>query len=204
MYCKNCDCEYSGWTGSCPTCKQPLTEGATKEYFRTNGHIEYDSLVEMIEENGGSIDVEMEASQVSRKKSTRFPWLGFGYAWTQIMHGQEEDIHVDFITTEVGKDRSWSFPYRGHGYAWEQEMQGWIAGNQCTVSATDVSRKKSWTFPYSGYGYAWTEKMEGNCGDDIRVTLKASKVSRSRRWRFPYFGFGYAWVDAYQLSLTRV
>jgi hypothetical protein len=120
------------------------------------------------------------------------------------MHGEGDEIHVDFITTDVGKDRSWAFPYRGHGYAWEQEMQGWIAGNQCTVSATDVSRKRSWTFPYSGFGYAWTEKLEGNCGDQIRVSMKATKISRSRRWRFPYFGFGYAWTDAYQLSMTLV
>jgi hypothetical protein len=204
MYCKDCNCEYSGWSGKCPRCKQPLEEGVSSEHIRTNGHIEYDQLVEMIQRNGGSIDVVLEASQVSRKKSRRFPWLGFGYAWTQIMHGEGDDIRMDFITTEVEKDRTWTFPYRGHGYAWQQVMQGWIAGNECTVSATDVSRKRSWTFPYSGYGYAWTEKLEGDCGDEIRVSMKASKVSKSRKWVFPYFGFGYAWVDAYQVSLTLV
>ena len=204
MYCRNCNCEFRGWTGKCPNCKQPLIEGATTEYIGTNGRIEYDALVEMIEMNGGSLIFVLEASQVSKKKSTRFPWLGFGYAWTQTMHGEGDDIHMDFITTEVGKDRKWSFPYRGHGYAWQQEMQGSIAGNQCTVSATDVSRTRSWTFPYSGYGYAWAQKMQGECGEDILISMSASKVSKQRKWRFPYFGFGYAWVDAYQVSLTLV
>jgi len=195
MYCSTCNCEYEGWSGKCPSCKQQLVDGRPVEQVPSNGQIDYSSLVEMIEKNGASIDIDLGASQVIRKKSFRFPWLGFGYAWTQRFNGKADGIHVDLNASEVGKDRNWAFPYRGHGYAWGQEMQGLIAGNQCSLKASEVKRSSTWSFPYSGYGFAWTEEMLGSCGDQIQLIMTASKVSKKRIYGFPYFGHGYAWVD---------
>jgi len=204
MYCTNCNCEYQGWHGKCPTCRQPMQDGKPLEQDRINGHLEYSSLVELIKQEGGALEMELSAREVIRNKSTRFPWLGFGYAWTQKMSGEIAGIHVELTTTDVGKDRSWAFPYRGHGYAWQQAMEGWISGNTCNLEASKVTRKRSYSFPYSGYGFAWTEEMNGDCGEQIRLLLTASQVVRKQRWVFPYFGFGYAWVDEGVLSIKLI
>lgn len=204
MYCTACSCEYNGWPGLCPRCKQPLRDGKPFEQKQYNGQLDYDSLVDLIKKSGAVLEISLSASEVSRKKSTRFPWLGFGYGWTQKMVGENDGMTVEFSTSEVGKDRKWSFPYGGQGYAWEQEMQGWIAGNGCTVRATKVIRKKSWGFPYAGYGFAWTEEMIGDCGEQIQVKFTASQVTRKRRRGFPYFGYGYAWVDEGTLAMKLI
>ena len=204
MYCNTCNCEYNGWSGKCPSCKQPLQEEKPLKEIQDTAHMDYNSLVELIEKDGAAVEIDLKASQVSRSKSTRFPWMGFGYAWTQTMQGKTDGIPVELVTTEVEKERKWSFPYRGHGYAWHEEMQGRIAGNHCSLKATEVKRSRSWSFPFSGYGFAWTAEMCGNCGERIQVELKASKISRKRRYGFPYFGYGYAWVDEGTLTLRLV
>lgn len=204
MYCNTCNCEYNGWSGKCPSCKQPLLDGKPINEIHENGHLDYNSLVELIEKEGRVVEIPLKASQVSRKKSTRFPYMGFGYAWTQTMQGTQDDLTVDLSTTDVGKDRSRSFPYKGHGFAWQQEIQGWISGNRCDLKANNVIRNKSWSFPYTGYGYAWTDQMNGNCGERIEIVFKASKVTRKRSRRFPYFGYGYAWVEEGTLTLRLV
>ena len=204
MYCTACNCEYNGWTGKCPSCKQPLQQGKPQEHLRNGEQINYSTLVEIIKEHGDSLNIPVTASEVTRSKTTRFPWMGLGYAWTQKMHGSTNGITVDVSTTEVGKDRKWAFPYRGHGYAWQQKSQGWVGGNEITLQAAQVNQKRSWSFPYSGYGYAWTEEMTGNCGEEIRVSLKATEVKKHRRWRFPYFGYGYAWVDEGMLTMRLI
>lgn len=202
MYCNTCNCEYNGWSGNCPSCKQPLRDGKPLKEIHDSAHLDYNSLLELIEKDGAVFEIDLKASQVSRSKSTRFPWLGFGYAWTQSMQGKADDIAVELDTTEVVKERKWSFLYRGYGYAWRQEMQGWIAGNPCSLKATEVKRSRSWSFPFSGYGYAWTEEMRGTCGEHIQAVLIASKVIRKRTYRFPYFGYGFAWVDKSTLTLS--
>jgi hypothetical protein len=204
MYCNTCNCEYNGWSGICPSCKEPLQDEKPLIDGHENGHLDYSSLVELIEKEGAVFEIELMANKVTRSKSTRFPWLGFGYAWTQSMHGTTDGIAAELVTTELEKERKWSFPYRGHGYAWREEMQGWIAGNLCSLKATEVKRSRSWSFPYSGYGYAWTEEMQGTCGERIQVNFKASKVSRQKSYKFPYFGYGYAWVDKCTLTLSLV
>jgi len=201
MYCTTCDCNYEGWTRRCPVCKQTLQEIGPQEKIQDDRTINYADLVELVRTNGGSLNIGVSARKVMRKKSTRFPWMGFGYAWTQKMSGKKDGIGVDLVTREVGKSRGRSFPYRGHGYAWRQEMEGTIAGIKLTLEATDIKRKKSWTFPYSGHGYAWTEQMVGDCGDQIQVELRTVKVSQTRNYRFPYFGYGYAWASESILTL---
>jgi hypothetical protein len=202
MYCTACDCYYEGWTRRCPVCKQTLQEFDSQEKIQDTRTVNYVDLVDLVRANGGSLSIPVSASHVIRKKSTRFPWLGFGFAWTQKMNGKKDGISVELITREVGKSRRTSFPYRGHGYAWRKEMEGTIGGNNLRLQAMNVKRKKTWTFPYSGYGYAWTEDMAGDCGNQIRVELSEPKVFRYRRWRFPYFGYGYAWVTESTLTLN--
>ncbi len=204
MYCSTCECEFDGWTGKCPNCKNPLQDGKPTSPRSSDESIAYEALVAIVKEHGGTLDIELSAIEVEKSKSTRFPYLGYGYAWTKRMQGSLEGINVDLNTTEVGKDRKWQFPYQGLGYAWRQELQGRIGGNEAALSATKVTRKKRWRFPYSGYGYAWTEEMAGECGEKLSIELKTTDVSKIHRWMFPYFGFGYAWVNEGILSLTLI
>lgn len=202
MYCPTCKCEFEGWTGRCPNCKNPLQEGKPPNLRSSEPQIDYKFLVGIVEERGGTLKFELKASEVGKTRATRFPWLGYGYAWTKRMQGAKEGVEIDLSTTKVGKDKKWAIPYQGHGYAWQQEMQGSIGGNEVTLTAKRVTKKKTWSFPYSGYGYAWTEEMSGECGQDLIVEFKTNEVMKNRRWLFPYFGFGYAWVDEGELSLS--
>lgn len=201
MYCTSCNCEYEGWTGKCPKCKEPLQELKPYDAELAMERMDYDSLVELLDKAGSGLEINLTACQVVRKKSKRFPWRSFGYAWTQKMRGSADGISVEMQTTEVSKDREITFLYRGHGYAWEQEVQGQINGNPFTIQATEVKRKRTFSFPYSGFGYAWTEEMRGKCGDQIQVVVRATKVNKKRRSVFPYFGYGFAWVEEGLLSL---
>lgn len=202
MYCTSCKCEFEGWTGRCPNCKNQLQEGKPPNLSLGGQQINYESLVNMVKEHGGSLSIQLKTREVGKRKATRFPWLGYGFAWTKSMFGSVDGISVDLSTTQVGKDRKWRFPYQGFGFAWRQEMQGYIGGNELTLTANNVIRKRSWSFPYSGYGYSWTEEMSGKCGPNLIVELKTPEVTKTRHWIFPYFGFGYAWVNEGELTLT--
>lgn len=202
MYCTNCDCEFDGWKGNCPNCKNKLHEVKPLPKNEDFEHLEYDTIVQILKENGGSLDIPIIASEVGKTKSLRFPYAGFGYAWTKMMHGSWDGIGVDLSTTKVGKDRKRGFPYLGHGYAWQQEMEGFIGGHDVSLVAKKVTKKKSWGFPYRGFGYAWTEEMAGDLGGQIKITMKPSQVKKKRGWQFPYFGFGYAWVNEGELTLS--
>ena len=202
MYCLTCDCEYEGWTGNCPNCKNPLEEGVPPLTPNRDQYTSYESLIDLVQKKGGSLTIDVKATEISKSRTTGFPWRGLGYAWTKRMKGVYEGITVDLNTSEVGKDQKWSFAYQGHGYAWRQELQGRIGGNEATLTAKKVTRKKRWSFPYHGYGYAWTEEMAGECGERLSIELKTTEVSKIRRWMFPYFGFGYAWVNEGLLSLS--
>ena len=204
MYCTNCDCEFDGWRGNCPNCKNKLQEGKPLPKKVDIEHLEYETIVKNIKENGGSLDIPICASEVGKTKSLRFPYAGFGYAWTKNMHGCREGMGADLTTTKVGKDRQRGFPYLGHGYAWQQEMEGFIGGHDVSLVARKVTKKKTWGFPYRGFGYAWTEEMAGDLGDQIKITMKPSQVKKKRGWQFPYFGFGYAWVNEAELSLSLI
>ena len=204
MYCATCECEYEGWTGKCPNCKNQLQERIPPNLSLGGGQLEYESLVNMVKDHGGRLSIQLKTSEVGKNKTTRFPWLGYGFAWTKRMIGSANGINVDLSTTKVGKDKKWRFPYQGHGFAWRQEMQGAIGGNEIALSANKVARKKSWGFPYSGYGYSWTEEMSGNIGQELYIELKTPQVRKIRRWLFPYFGFGYAWVTEGELSISLI
>jgi hypothetical protein len=201
VYCSTCACDYDGWTGKCPNCKNILQEGKPPTGIQDQS-ITYENLSKIIEDHDGKIEIDLSATKVGRSKSTRFPYIGYGYAWTKRMQGSRDGINVDLSTTRVGKDRKRTFPYQGFGYAWQQELQGRIAGNEAKLTARKVSRMKRWSFPYKGFGYAWTDELDGECGQDISVTLNITQVGKNRRWRFPYFGFGYAWAKEGILSLT--
>lgn len=202
MYCTTCNCEFEGWFGNCPQCKNPLQELKPFQVETPGERLDYDSLVEMLEGTGAGLEISLTACQVVRKKAKRFPWRAYGYAWTQKMKGTNDRISVEMQTTEVVKKRETTFLYRGHGYAWEQEVHGQISGNPFNLQATEVRRKRTFSFPYTGYGYAWTEEMRGKCGDRIQVVVRATKVNKKRRSVFPYFGYGFAWVEESLLTLN--
>jgi hypothetical protein len=204
MYCSTCECEFEGWIGKCPNCKNPLLEEVPPFLKSNDETASYESLVEILRENGGAFDIDLVTIEVAKSKSTLFPWLGYGYAWAKRMRGARKGITADFTVSEIAKVRRYAFPYQGHGYAWRKELQGSIAGNEAILKAKKVTRKRSWGFPYFGYGYAWTEQMAGKCGEDVVIELNTTEVGKNRSWLFPYFGFGYAWVKQGILSLTWV
>lgn len=202
MYCSTCECEFEGWTSWCPNCKNQLDEGGYPEAESNREDVPYQVLVDTIREEGGSIEIELATVAVSKSKATRFPWLGYGYAWAKRMQGNNHGITADFVTSDIGKDRKYSFPYRGHGYAWRKEMGGNLAGHDAALTVKKMTRKKRWSFPYFGYGYAWTELMTGSCGEEINLELITTDVGKNRRIMFPYFGYGYAWVKNAKLRVT--
>ncbi len=204
MYCLTCDCEYEGWTGNCPNCKNPLDEGVPPLTPNRDQYTSYESLIDLVQKKGGSLTIDVKATEISKSRSTRFPWLGYGYAWLKRMRGVLNGITVDLSTSKVGRDRKWAFPYQGHGYAWHQEMQGLLAGQEISLTAKKVKKVRKWSFPYFGYGYAWTEIMSGVCGEKLNLELVTTNVGKSRRTMFPYFGFGYAWVNNATLTVTLV
>jgi hypothetical protein len=204
MYCTNCDCEFDGWLGKCPNCKNQLQEEKPINRLNEIELIDYDSIVKSIRDNGGSLEITVNASEVGKTKSLRFPYAGFGYAWTKRMQGTRDGLGVDLSTTKVGKDRKRGFPYLGYGYAWQQEMEGFIGGHDFCLVAKKITKKKNWGFPYRGFGYAWTEEMAGELGDQIKISIKSSQVNKKRGWQFPYFGFGFAWVKEAELSLSLI
>ena len=155
MYCSTCECEFNGWTGNCPNCKNPLLDGKPPSPSISDESITYETLVNIVRDNGGTLDIDLNGIEVGKTKSMRFPWLGYGYAWTKRMQGSREGIKVDLNTSDVGKDRKWNFPYQGLGYAWRQELQGRIAGNKATLTSTKVTRNKRWSFPYFDYAFFW-------------------------------------------------
>ena len=67
----------------------------------------------------GGNEFVLEAVKVSREKKWRFPFMGYGRAWTREMHGECGDqLKVHLMTTEVGRSGEWHFPYRGYGFGW--------------------------------------------------------------------------------------
>ena len=135
MYCATCECEFDGWIGKCPNCKHPLQEGKPPTLRLGEQQIDYETLVDIVKERGGTLKIELKTSEVGKNKATRFPWLGYGFAWTKRMLGSTDGISVELSTTKVGKDRKWKFPYQGLGYAWRQEMQGSIGGTIINLTA---------------------------------------------------------------------
>ena len=203
MYCSECSCEFEGWTGNCPNCKTPLVERLPSIAEAADEPISYEALVDLVGKNGGSLRIDLSASEVGREKRRGFPYSGYGYAWTKRMRGVSNNILVDLATTGVGKAKKERFPYRGFGMAWAKAMQGSVAGNQVALTAKRVGTDRKWSFPYSGYGYAWAQEMSGQCGDELTVDLRTTDVGRRRRSGFPYLGYGLAWARWQDRQLAR-
>ena len=202
MYCPQCNCEYTGWKEKCPVCKSVLLGSKPNIAVLETSAIDYAALVDTVREHGGSLTIELVATDIATKRGRRFPYMGRGYAWTKQMTGAREDFIVKLTTTEVGRERKWTFPYFGYGFAWEQEMQGSVGGNAVDLKAEKVARQSKTTFPYAGYGWAWVQVMSGKCGEALEATLTITEVHKRKQYGFPYFGFGYAWANAGELTLT--
>jgi len=202
MFCPQCCCEFSGWSGSCPQCKSRLVDELLPDSSEASITVTYDELVDLVKENSGQVSIDLTAAGVEVKRKWRFPYLGYGYAWSKRLIGVFEGVLAELTTLEKGHSSGWSFPYRGYGFAWIKSMAGTIGGNQVELVAVKIGREKKWSFPFFGYGRAWTEKLEGECGDSLRVDLVTTQVARKKSQRFPYLGYGYAWENKAVLTMA--
>ena len=202
MYCTKCACDFAGWTGECPIDGTSLMERPPIDTKVVSSAVPYETIVEMIDQNGGTLDIELRTTDVGREKKTSFPFRGYGYAWARRMQGSIDGVAVDLRIDEVGLKKDWGFPYQGYGYAWERRLRGWIGGHEAVLEATNVGQEKKFSFPYRGHGYAWAEKMTGTCGPSIQAELRTTEVGRYKKWFFFYFMFGYAWINRATLKLS--
>lgn len=204
MYCPECNCEYTGWSGNCPGCKAHQPDRVPPGAETAETLIPYAALVELVRQSGGSLDIALATTERGMHKKRSFPYFGYGFAWARQMQGTQSDIQVDLKATEVVMQTRRRFPYIGRGYAWAERFEGHLGGNSLTLTATKVAKDRKWAFPYTGFGRAWTEHMSGTCGDQLRVKLQTTGVARHRARSFPYFGFGFAWAAKATLTLTFV
>ncbi len=74
---------------------------------------------------GGTIGgntTALTASKVRREKKWSFPYFGFGYAWTEEMHGTcGGQLEIDLVTTEISKKNEQRLPWHGFGLSWIKE-----------------------------------------------------------------------------------
>jgi hypothetical protein len=201
-FCPQCGCAFPAWVGTCPHCKVQLVEELLPQSETVEESISYETLVNVVRKDGGQVKIDLETTDVGRRRSWRVPFRGHGYAWARKMTGSYGDISVDLKAIDVGMEEKWIFPYFGHGFGWVRKMGGYIGGNEVLLTATKVEMEKKWRFPYLGYGYAWTQEMSGNCGNQLKAELATTEVGKERKYRFPYFGYGYAWMKKGVLTLT--
>lgn len=202
MYCQECKCEFMGWNSKCPECNGPLVEEFHHAIPDVDQKISYDELVNLASANNGDFQIELSTTSVGKERKWKFPYNGYGYAWTRKMSSVSNGIPVNLTTSEVGRSNSWKFPYLGYGFAWAKSMEGSFGGTELALHATKVSREKKWRFPYLGYGRAWTEEMCGELGEQLCVQLSITKVGKGKDWRFPYRGYGFAWIRKAVLTLS--
>jgi hypothetical protein len=204
MYCPKCKCDFAGWTGKCPTDGAKLAEPSPLPDEPTHAAMPYETVVDLIRDNGGSYEIELRTIGVGREKKMSFPYLGYGFAWAKRMCGESNGIAVDLHIYEIGRDRDTGFPYQGYGYGWGKQMRGWVGGHEISLTATKVTREKKHLFPYRGHGYSWAAELSGECGKSIQAKMRAVEVDRDRNWFLFYFGFGYAWIRRATLILSLV
>ncbi len=201
MFCSSCNCEFEGWSGRCPNCKEPLVEAAVQSAEGDAHSISYQALVDMVKANGGQLQIPLTTTAVGMEKKSSFPYFGYGSAWAKRMQGSSMDVPVDLQAVDVGRDRKAGFPWRGFSFAWVKEMGGTIGGNETALTARKVRRERKWNFPYFGYGYAWAEEMQGTCGDMIEIDLVTTETSKKYASRLPWHGFGFSWIKEGMLTL---
>ena len=204
MYCSKCACEDVGWTGKCPVDGTRLVEHLTARTKTAPAAVPYETIVDLLRKNGGTMEIELRSTDVGRERKFGFPGRGYGFAWARKMHGSIDGVAVDLFAEDVGLKKDWSFPYQGYGFAWERRMHGWIGGHEFDLTATKVAREKKFSFPYRGHGYAWAEEMTGTCGESIKADMRTTEVGRDKSWFLFYFMFGYAWINKATLTLSLV
>ena len=202
MYCPMCACDFAEWTGKCPIDGTLLIERVPINERPVSKTIPYETIIELLNKNGGSYEIEMKTTEVGCERKFSFPWRGYGFAWTKKMQGNLDGITIDLQVEEVGTKKDWSFPYQGYGFAWERRMHGWIGGHEINLSATKVAHEKKLLFPFRGHGFSWSEELKGDCGKLIRADMRTTEVGREKKWFFFYFGFGYSWIKRATLTLS--
>lgn len=201
MFCSSCNCEFEGWSGRCPNCKEPLVEDPGQSAGGDAHPVSYQALVDMVKANGGQLQIPLTTTAVGMEQKSSFPYFGYGSAWAKRMQGSSMDVPVDLQAVDVGRDRKAGFPWRGFSFAWVKEMGGTIGGNETVLTARKVRRERKWGFPYFGYGYAWAEEMQGTCGDMIEIDLVTTEIGKKYFSRLPWHGFGLSWIKEGMLTL---
>ena len=122
MFCPQCRTEFIGWRGKCPDCKVLLVDQLSPELGSVEKILPYNDLVDLVKKNNGQISIGLIPAEVERQKKWRFPFLGYGYAWTEELSGEcGADLKVSVTITDVNRKKSLEFPYLGYGYAWARK-----------------------------------------------------------------------------------
>ena len=187
MYCAQCDCRFSRWSGRCPVCGSGMVDEAPSQPERPRRDVTYAELVQLTADAGGKLTIPLSATDVAIEKKWRFPYDGYGYAWVKRLQGVQGDLSVDLRTTDAGRKREHTFPYLAFGFAWAREMQGTVGKAPVTVTARDVQSRKSRHFPWLGRGFAWTSEWSGACGAELQVEVARPKCAQaSQRLPLPW------------------
>jgi hypothetical protein len=202
VYCPKCKCDFVGWAGKCPCDGTTLVEPSPPPDRPRHAAASYETIIDLIRENGGSYEIELRTAEVGRERNMSFPYRGYGFAWAKKMVGEIEGIPVELYIDEIGRSKDQGFPYQGYGFAWEKQMRGWVGSHEISLTATKVTREKKHLFPYRGHGYSWAAELTGDCGKSIQAKMRAVEVGRDRDWFFFYFGFGYSWISRATLVLS--
>ena len=96
---------------------------------------------------------------MTKKRKWGFPYLGYGYAWENVMQGTIGGNSVSLEARNIETQRKWGFPYFGYGFAWAQTMSGNCGDSlDLELNTNEVRKKRIFGFPYRGYGFAWINR----------------------------------------------
>jgi len=170
-------------------------------------NVSYDTLVDMIRKNGGSLEIDLSTVDIGKENKHPLPsYAGYGYAWANKMQGSlEQNILTTITASDVKKSKERFFlSYKGYGYAWMNGASGNIGGNSFNLTTTKVGKKNESPFPsYAGYGHAWTQEMTGDLGDILNLSLITTDYKTKNEHPFPsYAGYGHAWMNEAKLIIS--
>ena len=170
-------------------------------------NISYDALVDLVRQNGESLEIEMFTIDVGKENERpTISYAGYGYGWANKMQGSlEQNILATINATDVSKTNERpTISYAGYGHAWMNKAEGSIAGNKFELTATKVGKKNERpTISYAGYGHAWTQEMYGDLGNLLNVSLITTDYkTENERPTISYAGYGHAWMNKAKLTIS--
>ena len=95
MFCTSCKCEFEGWSGRCPNCREPLVEDAVL-FAEGDAHpVSYKALVDILKASDGQLQVPLTTTAVGMERKWSFPYFGFGAAWAKRMQSASKEVSID-------------------------------------------------------------------------------------------------------------